>query len=278
MGIFDGCLLISDIDGTLLHNGKIPQNNIEAINWFKSEGGIFALATGRTVIASKYSYELSRSNAPLIAIHGGIIYDFENQKLLYHSILDERVKLILPKIMERFPEVGTEIFSGLKFYELRSNNSTQWHAEYEALSFEPLPDDINSIPWTKVLFGINDEKTLDELKEYCGELNVDFCRFVTTSNKENARYYEILPTNVNKGNALKEMKCLMGASKAYGIGDFYNDVELIVDADIGATTAEAPEDIKKLANYVTCACEDGAVADFINKISLEMKGSKVWTR
>lgn len=278
MGIFDGCLLISDIDGTLLHNGEIPKKNLDAIELFKSEGGIFALATGRTVVASKYSYELSHSNAPLIAIHGGIIYDFNQQKFLYHRLLDERVKPILPKIMERFPLVGTEIFSGLKLYELRSNYSTRWHAEYEDLRFEALPQDINSIPWTKVLFAVDDERTLEELKKYCKDLNINFCRFVTTSNKENARYYEILPADVNKGNALKEMKRLIGASRTYGIGDFYNDIELIRDVDVGATTAEAPDDIKKLADYVTCACKDGAVADFINKISLEMKGSSVWTK
>ena len=35
MGIFDGCLLASDIDGTLLLNGEIPKINLEKIDWFK---------------------------------------------------------------------------------------------------------------------------------------------------------------------------------------------------------------------------------------------------
>ena len=78
MGIFDGCLLVSDIDGTLLYDGIIPEENIKAIDWFKSEGGIFTIATGRAVVAAKYSYELSRANSSLIALNGAVIYDFEN--------------------------------------------------------------------------------------------------------------------------------------------------------------------------------------------------------
>ena len=33
MGIFDGCLLASDIDETLVHAGEIPQKNIDKIEW-----------------------------------------------------------------------------------------------------------------------------------------------------------------------------------------------------------------------------------------------------
>ena len=74
------------------------------------------------------------------------------------------------------------------------------------------------------------------------------------------------------------MKRILGAKYSFGIGDFYNDLELIRDADFGAAVYAAPDEIKQLANYVTCTCEDGAVADFINQISLFMKGSRVWTR
>ena len=35
MGIFDGCLLISDIDGTLMHDGVIPNKTVEGIECFK---------------------------------------------------------------------------------------------------------------------------------------------------------------------------------------------------------------------------------------------------
>ena len=46
MGIFSGCLLACDIDGTLMVNGEINPRNIEKIDFFMNEGGYFSLSTG----------------------------------------------------------------------------------------------------------------------------------------------------------------------------------------------------------------------------------------
>jgi len=48
MGKFDKVIIVSDIDGTFLgKNGRIVPENIEAIEYFKREGGSFTVATGR---------------------------------------------------------------------------------------------------------------------------------------------------------------------------------------------------------------------------------------
>lgn len=278
MGIFDGCLLVSDIDGTLLYDGIIPEENINAIEWFKSEGGIFTIATGRAVIAAKYSYNLSRANAPLIALNGAAIYDFEKEKFLYESTLSHKCTEIVFDILEKFPTVGAEFFNGLDIYLIRGNNGTKHHSEYEHFKFTELPENFISIPWGKVLFAFEDFETVAQVEEYTKKFGSEYCKFVNTCVSETARYFEVLPVGVNKGTAIKKMKELSGAKYSFGIGDFYNDIELISSADYGAATAAAPDEIKKIANYVTCPCEKGAVADFINQISLFMKGSSVWTR
>lgn len=278
MGIFDGCLLVSDIDGTLLHDGIVPQKNVDAIEWFKAEGGIFTIATGRAIPAAKYSYEISRANAPLIALNGSVIYDFEKQQFLYENSLDFRCADIVFEILDKFPTVGAEFFNGLDIYLIRGNQGTKQHSEYEHFKFKELPKNFTSIPWGKVLFAFEDFETVAMVEKYVKKFNVDYCRFVNTCVSETQRYFELLPAGVNKGTAIKEMKRISGAKYSFGIGDFYNDLELIRDADFSAAVLAAPNELKQIANYVTCACEDGAVADFINQISLFMKGSKVWTR
>ncbi|NLA86727.1 MAG: HAD hydrolase family protein, partial [Clostridiales bacterium] len=50
------------------------------------------------------------------------------------------------------------------------------------------------------------------------------------------------------------------------IGDYYNDLELIETAAVGAVPAGAPDDLKQCADLVVCSCENGAVADFIEYI------------
>lgn len=275
MGIFDGCLLASDIDGTLLLNGEIPKINLEKIDWFKSEGGIFTLSTGRTVSATKYSYDLSHANAPVITFHGGAVYDFKSNEFLYHKTLPKISREILEVIAFNFPNIGVEIHSGTDLYEVRKNSVTQFHIEYENLiSLEP-NENMYNLPWTKVLFGVYEEEELKELIEFTKRFKNTGCSFINSQNKPNARFLEILPEGVNKGVALNILKEKLGAKISFGIGDFYNDVQLLKQADYSAATADAPDEVKALANYVTKPCKDGAVADFIDKIALYMKGSSL---
>ena len=45
---FEGILICTDLDGTLLKNdGSISLENREAIEYFKQEGGYFTFVTGR---------------------------------------------------------------------------------------------------------------------------------------------------------------------------------------------------------------------------------------
>ena len=48
----------------------------------------------------------------------------------------------------------------------------------------------------------------------------------------------------------KELKKLSGCKYSFGIGDFYNDAELISLADYGAAVLAAPDEIKELAEKV----------------------------
>lgn len=76
MGKFDGTLFCTDLDGTLLNSKKdISRENREAIEYFKSEGGLFTFVTGRMPYTSMEMYEMVRPNAPFGCINGGGIYD-----------------------------------------------------------------------------------------------------------------------------------------------------------------------------------------------------------
>ena len=48
MGKFDGLLLVSDFDDTLYDSRhRVPERNLEAIAYFRAQGGKFTVATGR---------------------------------------------------------------------------------------------------------------------------------------------------------------------------------------------------------------------------------------
>ena len=49
MGIFDNCLLASDIEGTIIAEKFINPENIKKIEIFMSEGGHFSSSSGGSV-------------------------------------------------------------------------------------------------------------------------------------------------------------------------------------------------------------------------------------
>ena len=80
MGRFDGVLLASDFDNTLIYTEEalrsgvpvppLSDENREALEWFMAEGGRFAIATGRALAAfMKYaalSAQISRRRLALM--------------------------------------------------------------------------------------------------------------------------------------------------------------------------------------------------------------------
>ena len=77
MGKFDGFLICTDLDGTLLRNDKsVSEENRKAIAYFKQEGGLFTFITGRMPYYAAESYEVAQPNAPFGCINGGAIYDY----------------------------------------------------------------------------------------------------------------------------------------------------------------------------------------------------------
>ena len=73
MGIFDGCLLACDIDGTLMINGYINPKNVEKIEYFMSEGGKFSISTGRSVCAIGDVLRQVKRISPSIVANGCMI-------------------------------------------------------------------------------------------------------------------------------------------------------------------------------------------------------------
>ena len=72
MGKFDGVLLCTDIDGTLLNtNRKVSQENKKALEFFKKEGGLCTFVTGRMPFFVSDIYDAMKPNAPFGCINGG---------------------------------------------------------------------------------------------------------------------------------------------------------------------------------------------------------------
>ena len=272
MGVFSGCLLACDIDGTLMANGKINSRNVEKIEYFMSEGGYFSLSTGRTVGAVGPVLSVIKRVSPSVVANGCMIYDYENKKVLDELFLPEDEYYIAKKVLDMGLNVGIEAHSGETILNLNTTQETLDHQKYEWISGEEVTfEEASRYRWNKVVYLFDNDKDLAAVKELiAGESSSS--RFIDTSATIGGRkrnYYEQFPAGVSKASELDKLKKMLKIDKGcyFAMGDYYNDLEMIKAADISAVPSETPEDIKAYADFVAGKCEDGAVADFIDYLT-----------
>lgn len=274
MGIFDGCLLASDIDGTLVKNNVIVQRAVDKIAWFVSEGGTFSLSTGRSVGALSVVLErLGKLVGLSVVANGGMIYDYSQKKIVYETTLPQEDLVYIKEVYERFPEIGIEIHSGEKVFVLRRNGEIHDHEVYERLDSSSASfEEIKELRWTKALISSDIPNGLEPAKALAQSLELKGSRFLNTTAVIDGRtrmYYEQVPQGISKASALNRLCELLKVKKGcyFAIGDYYNDAEMVASADVGAVTADAPDELKAAAKFVAGTAEQGAVADFIEYLA-----------
>ncbi len=275
MGLFDGCLLACDIDGTLISNGVLPPKNIEKIRFFLNEGGRFCLSSGRSAEGIMPIVRRLGDISASIVQNGAVIYDSTAKKVLKQNFLEEADKCFVKNISENYKSVGIKVHIGDVSFTMNRNSEVDDHETYEELKpIDVTYNDIKDIKWCKAILFPPDSDTYEKVVASTPEKHNS--RFVRTNAFVYGRmrhYFEQLPSGVSKASALMDLKEIYNIKDGglFAIGDYYNDLEMICAADIGAATAESPDDIKEKARYITCSCEDGAVADFIDYLT-KIKG------
>ncbi|MGL5973363.1 MAG: HAD family hydrolase [Oscillospiraceae bacterium] len=257
-------ILVSDLDGTLLgHNGVINERNFKKIDEFKSLGGFFTIATGRTRESLRPYIDKLGINLPAIICNGGAIYDYIKDEYLKVYYVDCKVKEVIKDVNDNFRYIGINVMDKDNIYIVNENEYSKSHIIAENLTYVKC-DNLDLLPKEilKVVFTHEDEK-LKELETYLENKYKDYS-FV----RSGEFYYEITPKDINKSvgiNFLLE-NFDIDKTKVFTIGDYYNDVAMLKDATMSGTTQGSNEDIKKVATKTFSKCEDGAVADFISYI------------
>ncbi len=181
MGIFSGCLIVSDIDGTLLHDNIIPQSNFDAIEYFKSEGGLFTVASGRGPSVGKQIAKDLKVNAPVLFSNGSIIYDVWEDKVIHADYLSDECKALVKKVVEEFPEIGAEVNLIDKIITVNDNATTRWHRGYDNFDYIPYTcDEAKDLEWVKTLFMTKDQELLDKVKEFMSGIKPKSAEYIVT--------------------------------------------------------------------------------------------------
>lgn len=266
MNKFKNTLLVTDLDGTLLKNDKsISRKNSEAIEYFKSEGGIFTFVTGRIPGGATHLFEKVKPNAPCGCANGGCVYDYKEKKLLWHVDMPRTVFELVDYVDKNMPSVGIEICGYDKIFFYKMNDATETHRINE--HFEDIRCHYNDVDdvIAKILFADNDEtsilKLADILAAHPKAKDFDFIR----SDKP---YYEILPGGVNKGNVISKLSDItgVGIDRIVAVGDNDNDAPMLREAGVGIAVSNASPMAKSAADKITVSNEEDAIARVIEDI------------
>lgn len=265
MGIFDGILLCSDLDDTLFDSAvRVSEENSRAIEYFKSEGGIFTFATGRTPHGARMAAKYVKPNAPIVCYNGGGIYDFKADKLLWNVSLDKTAFEVMDSVGRQMPQVGYEICTAENVYYSHDNRHTRYAREVQEfedkqVEYRDVTEDI-----IKVVM-MADEEYIPEVKRIAA--NSEFADKFTYVQSEKS-YYEILPKGTTKGVGMLKLAQMLGIDpkRTVGIGDNENDYDMICRAGAGVAVANAVRSVLEAADYITVDHDQSAVAAVIEGI------------
>ncbi len=269
---FSKYLIVTDLDGTFVHHGKVVPKNIEAVRRFVAGGGAFTLATGRVFESVLRALPQPERilNAPAILCNGAYLYDFEREQTLAERFMDaERAAEVVEFISRYCSEVPFRVSAqrGIRLYTLRGRL-----VEDIALFSE---DRVEIAPmhtwrlddWYKLV--LRDEPEVLARVRALFEEHMSGKGLVCFFSGKH--FLEIQPAGCNKGEGLRRLLALAPYRDRAVIacGDFENDIELLQTADIAVCPANALERVKAIADHTLCDCSEGLIAEVVSMIEAQ---------
>ena len=270
MGKFSGILFCTDLDGTLLRNDKsISAENLRAIEYFKSEGGMFTFITGRLPDAAVDIYEEVNPNVPFGCINGGGVYDHRKKEFAWITTLPDEALDLVEYVDHRLENLGIQLHTpqGIYFYN-ENPEMISFRENTTAASFSCHYREVKE-PIAKVVFADN-EVQLMKLRELLhNHPKADSYDFIRSEHT----LYEILPKGVTKATALLKLIDILHVDikNTVTVGDYDNDVAMIRCAGRGYAVANASEAAKHVASRITVSNQEHAIAKIIEDLERECR-------
>ena len=267
-------IMFSDLDETLLVNHHVPKVNQEAIFKAREKGLKFVPCTGRAfnmipeILKEIGTYDQEGEYS--LCFNGGLIVENKNNKILHFKGLEFD---IAKKIFEnaRNLDVCVLVFTLDCCYIFHADENEierkiAQKAKFEVIEYYNL-DFLKDKKIAKILYEKRDMDFLKSLETKLPQSIKETCSVAFSS----GRYMEMNTKGVDKGYGMRWLVNYLGydMDETIGIGDNYNDVEMIKTAKLGCAVACANDDIKELAQYVTEKdYDEGAVSEVVEKFIL----------
>lgn len=239
--------LVTDLDGTLLNsNHEISEYNYKQIKQFQQKNGLFKFATGRMNDSVYRFIKELNITIPVITYNGAQVFCPLENKVIYEK------SFVLSK--EMYNQLAEVSFAEIIFYyddqafTLKKDDLIKEFEQKEKVTCKVMASEKIPEKVTKIMLLSEDRRKLEELE-------IDFkARFESVSFIfSESNYLEILPKNVSKGEALKEVKRLYELKDIYtvGFGNNLNDISLLEAANQGIAVKNSVTGLLDVADQVS---------------------------
>ncbi len=241
-----------DWDGTLsVANNELSEGNKAALHKAKQQGHLLFLCTGR-------GYALVPKHAIEELGFDGIVcaagcYILIGDKLIFHNTVSEE---ILEEIYLHFLKDGQFCFlEGEEELFMINVEESLYPSIHRLQSPEDFDRYLSGRAISKLTMrGEMSEETKELLSKY----------FTLIIHPD---YQEAIPIGYNKATGIQKVLDFfdMEQKDSVAIGDSANDLDMLRYAGISIVMENAPEEVKKEADFISCRAEDDGVAEALNR-------------
>ncbi|MBO8159010.1 Cof-type HAD-IIB family hydrolase [Thermosyntropha sp.] len=258
-----------DLDDTLLDGkGNISVKAAEMIKKIKDKGVLVTLATGR-MYSSALPYALKLNmELPLITYQGALVKNSLSGEVLYYKPLEPKKAGEIIDFFKSY-KVHYHAFLGDNLCMEKLTPEGRDYINFAGLNADLVPDlrrkagEGGSIKVTAMSYEVEKILEMEKIlkRNYEGELHITRSR---------PYFLDVLHVKADKAEALKVVAEHYGIKQeeVMAIGDSYNDIPMLRWAGIGVAMGNAPEEVKKEADYVTFSNEEEGVAYILEKLIL----------
>lgn len=260
-------LILSDIDGTILDDQQNIDSNLkETIHELNQYSIPFILASARSPKGMyRLAHKLDIKNSPLACYNGAMVLKNadpqEYQPILSHELNNNEIKKMFHVIVTKFPDVAINLYSGKDWFVEKEDNWIK--IEANIVGSKPKTKDLNDLiadknfPVHKLLL-ISEPKEIQQLLKYYQAMDFKTSSFYLSK----PNYLEVTNKSASKESALRGLANYyqIDLKDTMTIGDNFNDVPMLKLAGKGVAMANAPQEVKKIADAQTISNNDNGVS------------------
>ncbi|WP_226666560.1 Cof-type HAD-IIB family hydrolase [Metabacillus litoralis] len=265
-------MIVLDLDDTLLRDDHTISNVTKDALMKAQENGVkVVLASGRPTYGMKHiakELALDEYGSFILSFNGGKIINCKTNEEMFSSALSPEAMKQLFTISRR-EGVFIHTYVGDEIITEDENPYTTIESELTGLPIKIVNSFVDEVkvPVVKALMvdhqdklKLVEEKLQNELEDFSVMRSKPF-------------FLEFTEKGVTKGTSLDQLikSCDIKREEVIAIGDSYNDLSMIEFAGLGVAMGNAPEDIKKIANFVTDTNMNDGVAKVVEEFILQKK-------